>query len=121
MAKEQLLSSLSDALSNNEVVTYLWVAGTTFWGGLVSYFDKKEPFKWRNLIAHMSSAAFASLMVALAYQASGAAPGPIMGVLCGIAAHMGTPAIIKLLKKNKSVAAFFGTEDEEKEKKDAQA
>lgn len=119
MAKEQLLS-LSEWLSNNEVVTYLWVAGTTFWGALVSYFDKKEPFKWRNFFAHMSSAAFASLMVALAYQASGAPPGPIMGVLCGIAAHMGTPAIIKLLKKNKSVAAFFGTEDEKEEgKKDA--
>lgn len=119
MAKEQLLG-LGDWLSNNEVVTYLWVVGTTFWGAVVSYFDKQEPFTLRNFFAHISSAAFASLMVALAYQASGAPPGPMMGVLCGIAAHMGTPAIIKLLKKNKSVAVFFGTPEEEpKEKKDA--
>lgn len=112
MAQEHV-SSVSSWLNNNEVVTYLWVAGTTFWGGVVSYFDKNEPFKWRNFIAHLSSAAFASFMVALLCQASNIT-GPLMGVLCGIAAHMGTPAIIKLLKKNKSVAAFFGTPDEEK-------
>lgn len=116
MAQDQAVSVLRDWLSNNEVVTYLWVAGTTFWGALVSYFDKNEPFKWRNFFAHISSAAFASLMVALLCQASHI-EGPMMGVLCGIAAHMGTPAIIKLLKKNKSVAAFFG--DDTEEKKDA--
>ncbi len=114
MAKEQLLS-LGDWLSNNEVITYLWVAGTTFWGGVVSYFDKNEPFKWRNFFAHLSSAAFASLMVALLCESTGV-EGPIVGVLCGIAAHMGTPAIIKLLRKNKSVAAFFGEPEAEQSK-----
>lgn len=112
MSKEQVFS---DWLSNNEVVTYLWVAGTTFWGGLVSYFDKKEPFSWRKFFAHLSSSAFASLMVALLCQATGVT-GPMMGVLCGVAAHMGTPAIIKLMMKNKSIKAFF---DFEEEKKDA--
>lgn len=111
MAQEQL-SSIGSWLTDNEAVAYLWVAGTTFWGGLVSYFDKNEPFQWRNFIAHLSSAAFASLMVALLCQATNV-NGPIMGVLCGVAAHMGTPGIMKLLKKNKTVAAFFGDVTEE--------
>jgi hypothetical protein len=116
MAFEQTFAVLRDWVSNNEVVTYLWAAGTTFWGAVVSYFDKDEPFAWRKFFAHFSSAAFAGLMVYLLCQASNV-EGPMVGVLCGIASHMGTPAIIKLLKKNKSVAAFFG--DGSEEKKDA--
>lgn len=110
MAKEQLPLFLT-----GEVATYLWVLGATFWGGVVSYFDKGEPFKFRKLFAHMSSAAFASLMVALLCQATGVT-GPIMGVLCGVAAHMGTPALIKLLMRHKAIKAFFDVE----EKKDVE-
>lgn len=118
MAQEQeAFTVIRDWLTNNDAVTYLWALGTTFWGAVVSYFDKDEPFAWRRFFAHFSGCAFAGMLVYLLCQAT-SIEGPMVGVLCGIASHMGTPAIIKLLKKNKSVAAFFG-DDTTTEKKDA--
>jgi ABC-type Fe3+-siderophore transport system permease subunit len=108
MAKEQV-----PQLFSGEVATYLWVAGATFWGAVVSYFDKAQHFNWRKLFAHFSSSAFAGLMTFLLCKAS-QIDGPLMGVLCGIAAYMGTPAIIKLLMRHKAIKAFFDTEEEKK-------
>lgn len=80
---------------NSEVFTYLWVFGVSLWGGLVSYFEKKEPFNWLHLFAHLSSASFAGLLTYFVCD-YGNVPGPLMGVCCGVAAHMGTPALLRM-------------------------
>lgn len=112
MAKEE------SHLFSGELVTYMWAAGAIFWGAVVSYFDKESSFNWRRVFAHFSSASFAGFMVFLLCRATGV-EGPIVGVLCGVAAHMGTPAIIKLLMRHKAIKAFFDTGEEE-EKKDVE-
>jgi hypothetical protein len=86
-SKEQLLTSAT--------FTYLWVIGVSLWGGLVSYFEKKEPFSFKQLFAHLSSASFAGLMTFYLCQ-YGHVPEPLTGVFCGVAAHMGTPALLKM-------------------------
>ena len=87
-------------------LTYLWVLGVSFWGGIVSFFEKKdEPFKWAKLCAHLSSAGFAGLMTLYVCQ-YGNVPAPLTGVFCGVAAHMGTPALLRL----KVVRQFFDKE-----------
>lgn len=91
---------------NSEYITYLWVIGVSLWGGVVSYFEKKEPFSWVNLFAHLSSSSFAGLMTFFLCQ-YGNVPGPLTGVFCGLAAHMGTPALIKLVKRLKPVKQFI--------------
>jgi hypothetical protein len=91
------------------IVTYLWVIGVSLWGGLVSYFDKKEKFSWVSLFAHLSSSSFAGLMTFFLCQ-YGHVPGPLTGVLCGVAAHMGTPALLKM----KIIRQFLDKEMDEK-------
>jgi hypothetical protein len=91
------------------IVTYLWVIGVSLWGGLVSYFDKKEKFSWVSLFAHLSSSSFAGLMTFFLCQ-YGHVPGPLTGVLCGVAAHMGTPALLKM----KIIKQFLDKEMDEK-------
>lgn len=97
---------------NSGLLTYAWVLGVSVWGGLTSYFEKKEPFSWLNLIAHLSSSSFAGLMTYFLCQYGGV-PGPLTGVFCGVASHLGTPALIKLAMKAKFVRQFFD-EDEKK-------
>lgn len=88
MVKEQILDT--------GWFTYLWVLGVSFWGGLVSFFEKKDqPFTWGRLAAHISSAAFAGVMTFYVCLA-GNVPEPLIGVFCGVAAHMGTPALLRL-------------------------
>lgn len=86
-SKEQFLTS--------GYVTYLWVMGVSIWGGLVSYAEKKEPFNLVRLLAHLSSSSFAGLMTFYLCQ-YGNVPEPLTGVFCGVAAHMGTPALLKM-------------------------
>lgn len=100
---------------NSGLVTYAWVIGVSIWGGIVSYFDKKEAFNAMRLMAHLSSSSFAGLMTFFACQ-YGKVPGPLTGVLCGVAAHMGTPALIKLSLKLKLVRQFFAETPEEEKK-----
>jgi hypothetical protein len=100
---------------NSGIVTYAWVIGISLWGGIVSYFDKKEPFNMVRLIAHLSSSSFAGLMTFFLCQ-YGNMPGPLTGVLCGVAAHMGTPALIKLAMRLKYVRQFFAESPDEEKK-----
>lgn len=89
--------------------TYLWVIGVSLWGGMVSFFEKKgEPFSWVRLFAHLSSSSFAGLMTFYVCQ-YGNVPEPLIGVFCGVAAHMGTPALLKL----KIVRQFFEKDSKE--------
>lgn len=92
---------------NSEYATYLTVAIATIWGGLVSYYDKMTTFSWKHLLAHLSSSSFAGFITALLCQSAGI-DGPLVGVFAGVAAHMGTPALIKLMMKNPTVKRFFG-------------
>lgn len=93
-------------------LTYLWVVGVSLWGGIVSFFEKKgEPFSWVRLFAHLSSASFAGMMTFYICQA-GHVPEPLTGVFCGVAAHMGTPALLRM----KVIRQFMG-EDKDKDNK----
>jgi hypothetical protein len=94
---------------NSEYAAYVTVAVATFWGGLVSYYDKMTTFSWKKLAIHMMSSSFAGLVVAMLAQAAGLSV-PLVGALAGLAAHMGTPAVVNLLMKNPTVSKFFGEE-----------
>lgn len=98
---------------NATLLTYAWVVGVSIWGGLVSYFEKKEKFAIWNLVGHLASSSFAGLLTFFACHEAGLS-GPITGICCGIAAHMGTPALINLAMKLRVVKNFFdpsATED----------
>lgn len=94
--------SLLNSLLNSELVTYAWVLVISLWGGMVSFFDKKVAFSWARLFAHLSSSSFAGMMTFMLCDYANV-PGPLTGVFCGVAAHMGTPALIKLAMKSKVV------------------
>lgn len=87
MDKETILTS--------GLLTYVWVVGVSLWGGLVSFFEKKAPFSWVRLFAHLLSSSFAGLMTFYLCQAANT-PDALTGVFCGVAAHMGTPALLKM-------------------------
>jgi hypothetical protein len=91
---------------NSETATYLWVAALSLWGGIVSYFDKMQVFSWVRLFAHLMSSSFAGMMTFMLCQSANI-HGPMAGVLCGVAAHMGTTALIRLLMKNPTIKQFF--------------
>lgn len=99
---------------------YLGVLTISLWGGIVRFLESKQPFSWKNLVAQLTSSSFAGMMTFLGCQYAGI-DGPLTGVLCGVAAHMGTPAIIALAMKLKvvrdaldPVAAAQAAEAEEK-------
>jgi len=95
---------------NSEYATYITVGLATVWGGLVSYYDKMTTFSWKKLFIHMMSAGFAGFIVALLAQTAGLSV-PAAGALAGVAAHMGTPALINLLMKHPTVKKFFGDQE----------
>ena len=99
--------------ANSEWLTYLMVLGISIWGGAVSYFERGRKFSWRTFIAQISSSSFAGLMVLYSCQYAGI-KGPLIGVLCGVAGHMGTPALIKLAMKLKIVRDALGEKEEAK-------
>lgn len=84
--------------------TYLAIMTISIWGGFVSFFERKrkEEFSWLNFFAHLSSAGFAGMMASLACAYFGIS-GPLTGAMSGVAAYMGTPALIKLAMKLKVV------------------
>lgn len=90
--KQTVVSNFS---FDNEVWTYIWVFGVSLWGGIVSYFEKKEPFSWLHLFAHLMSASFAGMLTFFVCD-YGNVPGPLTGAICGVAAHMGTPALLRM-------------------------
>lgn len=87
-------------------LTYVGVLAISFWGGTVSYLTKKQPFSWLSLIVHLISASFAGMMTFFACEYAHIT-GPLVGVLCGVASHMGTPALIALFMKMPVVKGFF--------------
>lgn len=103
-------------LLQSGVLTYLGIMVISLWAGLVSYFEKKEAFAWYAFIAHLSSASFAGMMAFFACDYAGVS-GPLMGVVCGVSAHMGTPALIKLAMKLKVVKGFFASDNPPPEEK----
>lgn len=102
-----------DSIFNSELVTYVVVMLSTVAGGLNSFFSKAEQFSWRKLAIHLCSSSFAGMMTFLLCQEAGIS-GPLTGVFCGVAAHMGTPALIALLMKSKAIKTFFETGQQEK-------
>lgn len=91
---------------------YLGVVGISVWAGLVSFFSKKRKFTWASLFAHLLSSSFAGVMAYLLCIAM-SIPGPMIGVACGIAGHMGTPAFIKLARRFKIVRDLMGDDEQE--------
>jgi len=75
--------------------TYIWVLAISLWGGAVAFFEKKEPFTWVRLFVHLLSSSFAGMMTFYICQ-YGNVPEPLIGVFCGVAAHMGTPALLRM-------------------------
>lgn len=96
----------------SEWITYLWVFGMSIWGGMVSFFDSKEQFSWVRLAAHLTSSSFAGMMMFYLCQYMHV-PEPLTGMACGVAAHMGTSALVKLLMKSKALKSVFESEDKE--------
>lgn len=99
----------TDKVLHSWWLPYLGVLTISFWGGMVRFLESKEAFSWKNLIAQLSSSSFAGMLTFLACQYANI-NGPLTGVLCGICAHMGTPALIALAMKLKIVRnALEGT------------
>lgn len=90
-----MIENAKESILESSIFIYLWVIGVSLWGGLVSYFEIKEPFSLLRLLAHLSSSSFAGLMTFYICQ-YGNVPAPLVGVFCGVAAHMGTPALLKM-------------------------
>lgn len=97
-------------------LTYIGVAAVSLWGGVVSYLSKMETFSWRRFIAHLSSSSFAGFMAYFACEWAGI-HGPLLGVICGVAAHMGTPAIIRLAMRSQIIRNLLAEEFKERRKK----
>lgn len=91
------LPSKEQIAQHSDLLTYAGVMTLSIWGGLVNWFNTKHegPFSWRDLTAHLLSSSFAGMLTYLAATYAHV-PGPLIGVLTGIAAHMGTPALIAL-------------------------
>ena len=98
---------------NTATFTYIWVIGVSLWGGLVSFSERKEPFSFMKLLAHLTSASFAGLMTFYLCQ-YGNIPEPLTGVMCGVAAHMGTPALLRM----KIIRQFLNKGDIKDDKED---
>ncbi len=103
----------SSFVLHSSVLTYVSVFVISMWGGLVSFFERKEAFSWFQLFAHLMSASFAGFMTALLCEYANI-QGPLVGLLAGVAAHMGTPALIRLMKKMKVIREFFGDDKDQK-------
>lgn len=82
----------------------------SIWGGLVSYFEKREKFSWVGLAAQLLSSSFAGMMTALVCQYANL-PTPLIGALSGVAAYMGTPAMVKLARKLKWVRELMDSKE----------
>lgn len=120
MKEERVIMDSKQAVAtgnffNSEMWTFLWVFGVSLWGGIVSYFERKEPFSWRRLLVHSCSASFAGMMTYFVCQA-GNVPGALTGAICGLAAHMGTPALVSALKRLPLIKNVIDLENKEDNK-----
>lgn len=95
-------------------LTYLGVIAISFFGGLVSFFEKKEEkFSWISLFAHSLSAVFAGFLTYLGCQYMHIT-GPLVGIVCALAGHFGTPALLAFAAKLKIVQNVLEKEGLEK-------
>lgn len=99
---EQLHTPKSTDFMSGGWLTYAGVVGISIWGGVTHYLSTGVPFTWRSLTAQLMSSSFAGMMTFFGCQYAGIS-GPLTGVLCGVAAHMGTPALIALAMRLKIV------------------
>jgi hypothetical protein len=99
-----------DLILNSEWLTYLGVIAVSTWGGIVKYIGNGSKFTWSSLFAQILSSSFAGMMTLLACQYSGVT-GPLVGVLCGLAGHLGTPALIAMAMKLKVVRELLSDKE----------
>lgn len=73
---------------------FIWFA---IWGGVVKYFQfqkaNQEKFSWFALSVHTLGASFAGLVTALIGNYMHW-PVELIGALCAVAGHMGTPLVL---------------------------
>jgi hypothetical protein len=110
---DNIESHKDSILFNSGWLAYGSVMAVSIWGGLVSYFEKREKFSWSGLTAQLLSSSFAGMMTALVCQYANL-PTPLMGALSGVAAYMGTPAMVKLARKLKWVRELMDSKDGDK-------
>jgi len=91
---------------------YIGIMFLSLWGGIVRFLQSKEAFSFRSLMAQLSSSGFAGMMAFFACQYFNV-NGPLTGCLCGMAAYLGTPALIALAMKLKVVKNFLAVETKE--------
>lgn len=95
-------NAAKETLFQPGLLTYAAVIGISVWGGVTSFLESDKPFSWRRFSAHLTSSSFAGMMTGFACQYANIS-GTLSFVLVGVAAHMGTPALIKLAMKLKVV------------------
>lgn len=110
----QTTQSLSEQLLHSDLVTYIGVMTISIWGGLTHWMSSDEKFSWRSVTAQVMSSSFAGLCTYWACQYTHVA-GSLTGILCAVAGHMGTPALIALAMRLKVVRNMLDTSKETKE------
>lgn len=95
-------TAANDQLMHSGWLTYAGALVISFWGGLTHYFNEKEAFSWRTLIAQLLSSSFAGMLAFFGCRYFGLA-GPLTGCVIGICSHMGTPALIAMAMRLKLV------------------
>ena len=101
-------------MQSGVLTTYLTLTGLSIYAGITSFLETKEPFGWRRFLAHLTSSSFAGMMTGFACQYVNIG-GPLQFVIVGAAAHMGTPAVIKLALKLRVVRRFLEDTDKKAE------
>lgn len=110
MRMDSKQSGIFNEILSSENLTFVYITAISIWGGIVSYFEKHTKFVFVKFMVHLSSAAFAGLMTGLFCDYMHV-DGPLQYISCGIAAHMGTPAVISLLMMNRHIKAIFGKDE----------
>lgn len=90
--------------------TYLSMFGISVLAAFTSIFASKEPISWRNVAASVTSSGFAGMLAGFACQAM-ALSMPVTYAVVGVAAHMGTPALIALAMRLKVVRDVLGKDE----------
>ena len=82
------------------LITYVWVAALSAWGGVVGWIRKRRdgharPFSFTELVGEIMTSAFAGVLTFWLCEAAGFNP-LITAALIGISGHMGSRAIFHL-------------------------
>jgi hypothetical protein len=106
-----------DPFNTYTFITYVWVAGLSMWGGLVSFIRKVKEgsthmFSIRELLGELVTSAFAGIMTFWLCEAAQMNP-LITAALVGISGHMGSRTIYKIEKWATSKFEVIGVKDED--------